>query len=81
MKPNLLVEVNIRLRPLARVGIASIENAGAVGGPGGAAAAGRILHARDFVRQLPARIGLEEVQRPLLAAALRQRHRHQPPVR
>ena len=69
VEPNLLEKVDVRLRSFALVRIASVKNAGAVSGPGGAAAAGWILHAGDFVGEFLARIDLKKVQGALFTAS------------
>ena len=80
VKPHLLVEIGVGGRAFPFMRIARIEDARPGRRPCRAAAAGGELHARDFIGQHPAGINLEEVQRALLAAALGQRHRDQPPI-
>ena len=83
---DLLEEVQIRLRLLSLVRIASVENAAAVGQPRRAAAASRILHAGDAVGQMFAGFRAEKMERAILAAILREtdgnefsiRRRHKP---
>src|SRR5207249_4076748 len=72
MKPDLLVKIYIGFRAFALMRVPSIEDAGAVGSPGGAAAAGGVLDAGNFIGKLFTRIDLEKVQGALLAAAFRQ---------
>jgi hypothetical protein len=61
VKPDLLIEVKVSLRPLALVRIASVENARTIARPGRAAAAGGVLNAWDLVGELFARVDLEEM--------------------
>src|SRR6266850_4419183 len=81
VKPDLLKKINVCLRPFALVWIARVENARTVIGPRGTAAAGWILHARDFVFEFLASIDLEEMQRALFTATFGERNGNEPPVR
>ena len=74
---NLLEEMLVRGGPFLGRGIARVENPGAVRVPRRAAAARRILHARNFVRPPLTRGRVVNVERAVLAALLRKRHRHQ----
>ncbi len=65
----------------AGVGIAGVPEALAVGGPGHRAAGGWVLHPVDRARDLLARSHVIDVQGPVLAAVLRQRHSHLGAVR
>ena len=69
---DLLEKAAIRFRPFG-ARIARVPEAFVVGGPGEAAAAGRILHARDRLEFFLAGCGVEHMQRADLAAVLRQR--------
>ena len=57
-----------------RAGIARVPEGFSVGSPGEIAAGRRILHARDRRADLLAARRLVDVQRPVFAAVLRQRH-------
>ena len=72
-------EVGIGLFALAR--IARVVHGVRSGGPRNAAAGGRVLDASDPIRQLASGRHLEDVERSVLAAVLRQRYGDQLPVR
>src|SRR5436190_5451450 len=69
MKPYLLVEIDILLRPLTGMRVTCVKEARTVRGPGGATASGGVLNARDNVRKFLTCVYLEEVERALLATA------------
>ena len=74
---DLLEEVRIGRRTLPLMRVTRVENSLAIRRPRHAAAARGILHPRHTIRQLLARLRLEEVQHPVLAAVLRETHCHQ----
>ncbi len=78
--PHLLVKIDVLLGALAFVRVTRVEDGRAIGQPGGAAAAGRVLNARDFVGQHFPGVGLDKVKRALFAAALGKRECEQASV-
>ena len=64
---DFLEEVEIGVGPFTCVGVAGVEDAGAVGKPRSAAASGGVLNARDAVGQPFAGVGAKEVEGSVLA--------------
>ena len=72
---DLLEEIPVRWSSLLSLRVAGVVDAGAVGRPGRAAAPGREAGAGDDLAQRFPGARLEEIERSILAPALRHRHR------
>src|SRR4051794_39325108 len=75
VKPDLLIEVNVRLGAFARLRIARVPESGTVAVPRHSAAAGRIVDVFDDVAERAAAVDVEYVDRTIFAAIFRERDR------